>query len=302
MTRIVTLPEHNEVAVLATNNRLLTTVLEVDSVPLEFFKVSIHENNADSSPITLDAYCIYPPSFRENDGLLYPVIFHVYGEPANQTVKKQWGGKLSLWHRMLAQKGAFVISIDNRGTPSLKGRNWRKIVYRQIGILASSDQAAAVESILSNRKYLDRSRVCVWGWSGGGSMTLNALFRYPDLYRTAVSVAPVPDMRLYDTIYQERYMDLPQSNPEGYLNGSPITYAHQMKEEQNLLIIHGTGDDNCHYQGTELLVNQLIKHNKPFQMLAYPNRSHSISEGVNTVRHLFEQITRFLVSTKIVVK
>ena len=169
-----------------------------------------------------------------------------------------------------------------------------------MGILASSDQAKAVEEVLQARPYLDPSRVAIWGWSGGGSMSLNALFRYPELYSCAVSVAPVPDMRLYDTIYQERYMGLPQQNADGYKYGSPITFAHQMKDSQSLLIVHGTGDDNCHYQGTELLINELVKHNKPFQMLAYPNRSHSISEGMNTTLHLFGQITRFFRANKLI--
>lgn len=143
-------------------------------------------------------------------------------------------------------------------------------------------------------------QVAVWGWSGGGSMSLNAMFRYPDLYSTAISVAPVPDMRLYDTIYQERYMDIPSANPQGYHDGSPIHFVANMKDTQNLLVVHGTGDDNCHYQGTERLINELVKFNKPFQMLAYPNRSHGISEGANTRRHLFESMVRFLVSAKII--
>lgn len=130
-------------------------------------------------------------------------------------------------------------------------------------------------------------------------MTLNLMFKSPDIYGTGVSVAPVPDMRCYDTIYQERYMGLPAENEQGYRQGSPIWFASSLKDSQNLLIIHGTGDDNCHYGTTEKLINELIKFNKSFQMLAYPNRSHSISEGENTSRHLFEQITRFLFSNGI---
>src|SRR5205823_3027149 len=124
------------------------------------------------------------------------------------------------------------------------------------------------------RPYVDSQRVGIWGWSGGGSMSLNMIFRYPELYHMAMSVAPVPDMRLYDTIYQERYMGLPQDNAEDYKRGSPITYANQLKG--NLLIVHGTGDDNVHYQGTELLVNTLIAANKPFTLMPYPNRTHAI--------------------------
>jgi dipeptidyl-peptidase-4 len=123
-------------------------------------------------------------------------------------------------------------------------------------------------------------------------MTLNAMFRYPDVFRVGLSVAPVPDQRLYDTIYQERYMGLPQSNEEGYRTGSPISYADGLRGD--LLIVHGTGDDNVHYQGTERLINRLVELNKPFTMMAYPNRSHGIFEGPGTTRHLYELLTRFL--------
>ena len=122
-------------------------------------------------------------------------------------------------------------------------------------------------------------------------MSLNAIFKYPDLYKTAIAIAPVPNQRFYDTIYQERYMGLPKDNVDGFLNGSPINFAHQLKG--NLLLIHGTGDDNCHYQATEALINELVRHNKQFSMMAYPNRSHSIREGTNTRRHLRQLMTNF---------
>jgi len=193
---------------------------------------------------------------------------------------------------MLAQKGCVVASIDNRGTPAPRGRAWRKSIYRQIGILASADQAAAVKALLQKWPYLDPERVGVWGWSGGGSMTLNAMFRYPDLYKTGIAVAFVSDQRLYDTIYQERYMGLPKDNEEGFRNGSPITFASGLKG--NLLIIHGTGDDNVHYQSFEKLVNELVANRKRFTMMAYPNRSHGIFEGKNTTMHLYELMTGYL--------
>ena len=156
-------------------------------------------------------------------------MFYVYGEPAGQTVLDRWDGKRFLWHAMLAQNGYVVMSVDNRGTPAPKGRDWRKSVYRQIGILASSDQSKALKELLKTHSYMDASRIAIWGWSGGGSMTLNAMFRYPELYKTGISIAPVPNQRHYDTIYQERYMGLPADNPEGYKNGSPINFAHQLK-------------------------------------------------------------------------
>ena len=144
--------------------------------------------------------------------------------------------------------------MDNRGTPAPRGRDWRKCVYRQVGILAPSDQAAAARDACERWPYIDASRVGIWGWSGGGSMTLNLMFRYPDLYQTGMAVAPVPDSRLYDTIYQERYMGLPAGQRRGLPRGL-ADHATPTGSKGNLLLVHGTGDDNVHYQGTERLVN-----------------------------------------------
>jgi dipeptidyl-peptidase-4 len=231
-----------------------------------------------------------PPDF--DPGRRYPLLVYVYGEPAGTTVRNGWGGSTYLWHLMLTQKGYLVMSFDNRGTPAPRGRAWRKLVYRQVGILAPEDQAAALRSVLETRPYIDPERVAIWGWSGGGSMSLNAIFKFPDLYGTAMAVAPVPNQRYYDTIYQERYMGLPHDNVDGFRRGSPLNYAHQL--EGNLLLVHGTGDDNCHYQGTEALVDELIRHNKRFTMMAYPNRTHAIREGVNTTLHLRALLTDYL--------
>jgi dipeptidyl-peptidase-4 len=192
----------------------------------------------------------------------------------------------------LTQQGYVVISLDPRGTPAPRGREWRKIVYGEIGTHASRDVAMGVRALLRDRPYLDAERVASWGWSGGGSQTLNNLFRYPDVFGTGMAVAPVPDQRYYDTVYQERYMGLPQENAEGYARGSPITYAHQL--EGNLLLVHGTGDDNVHYQGTEALMNRLIEVGKPFDMMAYPNRTHGIYEGMGTTLHVYSLLTRYL--------
>jgi dipeptidyl-peptidase-4 len=233
---------------------------------------------------------MYPPDF--DPARRYPVLFHVYGEPAGQTVTDAWGGRNYLWHVMLSQQGYVVASVDNRGTPSLRGREWRKGIYGKVGILNSADQAAAAKELLRTRAFLDPARVGVWGWSGGGSMTLNLLFRYPDLYQVGISVAPVADERNYDTIYQERYMGMPDENAEAYRLGSPITFADSLRGR--LLLVHGTGDDNVHYQNSEQLVNRLVAANRPFTLMSYPNRSHGIFEGSNTSRHLFELLTRFL--------
>ena len=286
-TEVVRLSDHATQFVAEENSRLRDQLKAARLPTSEFFRVDIGEG------VELDAWCILPPDL--NPSKKYPLIVYVYGEPAGQTVVDKWGGDRMLWHQMLAQQGYVVMSFDNRGTPAPRGRQWRKSVHRQIGILASADQAAAVKSVLTERPYLDADRVGVWGWSGGGSMTLNALFRYPEIYQAGVSIAPVPNQLYYDTIYQERYMGLPGDNEEGYRLGSPITFANKLEGE--LLLIHGTGDDNCHYQTTELLINELIKHNKPFSMFAYPNRTHAIREGENTTRHLYQMITDHFLRT-----
>jgi dipeptidyl-peptidase-4 len=193
---------------------------------------------------------------------------------------------------MLANQGYVVASVDNRGTPAPRGRNWRKVVYGAIGVLASREQADAVQALTAARPYLDATRVAIWGWSGGGSSTLQALFRYPEVYQVGMSVAPVPDQRLYDTIYQERYMGLPQDNGDGYRLASPITFADGLRGR--LLLVHGSGDDNVHYQGSERLVNRLVSQGKQFDFMAYPNRSHCICEGRGTTQHVYSLLTRYL--------
>ncbi len=284
VTTLIHLVDHKVVKRFADNEALKKKLDALQLGTHEFFRIEIGEET------TLDGWCLKPADF--DAGKKYPVLFYVYGEPAGQTVLDHWDGRRYLWHSMLAQQGYLVISMDNRGTPAPRGRAWRKSIYRQVGILASADQAAAVRALLKQRPYMDPKRIAIWGWSGGGSMSLNAIFRYPDLYQTAMAVAPVPNQRHYDTIYQERYMGLPADNVEGYRKGSPIHFAHQLKG--NLFIAHGTGDDNCHYLGVETLIDELIAHNKHFTMLAYPNRSHAINEGRNTTRHLYDELTRYL--------
>ncbi len=281
---LVRLPDHKVIRVLAGNTKLCDKLAGLTPCATEFFHVDI------GNDVRLDAWCIKPPDFDPAGS--YPLFIHVYGEPAGSTVVDTWGGEKYLWHSMLAQRGYVVISIDNRGTPAPLGRDWRKSVYRQIGILASADQAAATQEILRQRPYLDPARVGIWGWSGGGSMSLNAIFRYPDLYCMAMAIAFIANQRFYDTIYQERYMGLPAENEEGFKNGSPITFAHQLKGK--LLVVYGTRDDNCHYQNCEVMVDELVRHNKQFSQISYPNCGHSLDEGENTKRHLFGTLTRYL--------
>ncbi|MDB4882535.1 MAG: ptpA 11 [Gemmatimonadetes bacterium] len=284
VTDLVRLPSHEVVRTLIDNAALRARLASIPRGPSEFFRVD------GGSGYPLDGWMIKPPGFDSTRK--YPVLFYVYGEPASQTVLDAWETRNYLWHLMLAQQGYIVASIENSGTPAPRGRFWRKRIYGAVGDLASREQAAAVRSLARRSAYVDSTRVGVWGWSGGGSMTLNLLFRSPELYKLGMAVAPVSDERFYDTIYEERYMGLPQQNVEGYRRGSPITFAKQLRG--NLLVVHGSGDDNVHFQNTEALVNALVAANKPFTMMEYPGRTHCICEGDGTTTHLFALLTRYL--------
>ena len=284
VTDLVRLPIHQVVRTLVENAGLRAAVESLVPRHTEFFKVKV------GGGVTLDGWMIRPRDFDSTK--TYPLLMYVYGEPAGQTVRDQWYGPLGVWHRLLADQGYVVASVDNRGTPAPRGRAWRKVVYRQVGVLSSREQADAVRALTRSRSYLDSTRVAIWGWSGGGSSTLQAMFRYSDVYAVGMAVAPVPDQRLYDTIYQERYMGLPQDG-DAYRLASPITFADGL--HSRLLLVHGSGDDNVHYQGTERLVNRLVSLGKPFDFMAYPNRSHCICEGRGTTLHIYSLLTRYLV-------
>jgi dipeptidyl-peptidase-4 len=279
---LVTLPDSQKVRVFEDNSELRNKIQALLENKSEFFKVEI------ASGVTLDGLIITPKNF--DPARKYPVLVNVYGEPAAQTVVDRWGSEL--FHRALAQDGYIVVSFDNRGTPAPKGREWRKIVYGSIGPLATEDQSKAIQKLCAERSYLDSSRIAVWGWSGGGTNTLNMMFRSPDIYKVGMAVAPVPDQRLYDTIYQERYMGLPQDNPDGYKRGSAINFAAGLKG--HLLLVHGSGDDNVHFQGSLMLINKLIESGKQFSFMEYPNRTHSISEGEGTTIHLYTLLSNYL--------
>ncbi|PYP89312.1 MAG: S9 family peptidase [Blastocatellia bacterium AA13] len=283
ITEVVRLPEHATLRSLIDNKALQERMKSLKQCPSEFFRVDI------GGGVQLDGWMIKPPDFDAKKR--YPVLFYVYGEPWSQTVLDAWGGRNQIWHTMLAQQGYIVMSVDNRGTPAPKGREWRKVIYRKMGVVNSGDQAGAVRAV-AKWPFVDPSRIGIWGWSGGGSSSLNAIFRYPDLYRMAMAVAPVADIKYYDTIYQERYCGLPQDHPDEYKQSSPVTFAAQLKGD--LLVVHGTGDDNVHYQGTEALINALVASGKQFTMMAYPNRTHGINEGPGTTRHVFSLLTRYL--------
>ena len=269
---------------IVANSALKAKIDQLQRGPQEFFRVDV------GGGISLDGWMMKPPGF--DPAKKYPVLFYVYTEPAGTTVNDSWSGAQYLWYLMLTQQGYIVASVDNRGTPAPRGRAFRKSIYQKLGVLNSQDQANAVKALLAKTPYLDASRVGIWGWSGGGVATLNALFRYPEVYKMGMAVAPAPDNRYYDTIYTERYLGLPKDDPEVYKNAAPTSFAANLKGD--LLIVHGTGDDNVHYQQTELLINALVAANKPFTMMAYPNRTHSISEGEGTTLHLYNLLTRYL--------
>ena len=281
---IVSLPDHKVMRQIYDNAALKEKVDALDRLPTEFFQVDIGDG------IVFDAWMIKPPTFNESKK--YPVLFYVYGEPAGQTTRDAFSTFNYLWHLLIAQKGYIVISVDTRGTPCLRGRAWRKVIYKKIGYLNAKEQAAAAKKITEMFPFVDKSRLAIWGWSGGGSSTLNAMFQYPDVYNTGMAVAPVSNQLHYDTIYQERYMGLPADDPEPYKKGSPVTYAKNLKG--NLLVMHGTGDDNVHYQGTETLINELIANNKIFSVMPFPNRTHGIFEGRNTIRYVREYLLWYL--------
>ncbi len=284
VTDLISLPDHHRIRVLESNQSLSAKAAELILSPTQFFRVQLDNG------VQLDGWMIKPKSFDPQKK--YPVLVYVYGEPAAVTVTDKWGGNTMLFHRALANEGYIILSFDNQGTPAPKGRAWRKIVYGSLGPLSSKQQSEAILDFAKDHSYVDRSRMAVWGWSGGGSNTLNLMFRYPGLFSTGMAVAPMADQRHYDTIYQERYMGLPEANPEGYHDGSPINFAQGLRG--HLLIVHGSGDDNCHFQVTELLVNRLIQLKKPFDFMDYPNRTHALSEGPGTSLHLYNLLARFL--------
>jgi dipeptidyl-peptidase 4 len=280
---LINLNTHKEIKLLEDNAALKAKMNELGLRNKEFFKVDIGD-------VVLDAWMIKPINFDPQKK--YPLLVHVYGEPAGSTVQDNWSTGDNLWHQYLSnQLGYIVVSIDNRGTRVPRGRDFRKSIYRQIGLMAADDQAKAAKKIVAAYSFVDEKRIGIWGWSGGGQMSLHCMFRHADVYKTGIAVSFVSLQTLYDNIYQERYMGLPNDNVAGYRDGSPLTHAGKL--QGNLMIIHGTGDDNVHYQNFEMLVNELIKNNKLFTMLSYPMRDHGISQGKNTTLHMRRSMEKF---------
>ena len=281
-TEWVTLPAHRP---LDEKTAIPAVISPPEKDRVEFFQIT----TADG--VTMDGWMVKPNDF--DPAKKYPIVFSVYTEPAGATVRDNYGvGSVGPYKGDMAADGYICASLDNRGTPAPKGRAWRKAIYRKVGLVNIRDQAMGAKAMFKQWPWIDTSRVAVHGWSGGGSATLNLLFQYPDVYKTGIAVAAVANQLTYDNIYQERYMGLPQENRADFEAGSPITYAKNLRG--NLLYIHGTGDDNVHYQNAEMLINELVKHNRQFQVMPYPNRSHGISEGEGTSTHLSTLFTNYL--------
>ncbi|MEQ9188358.1 MAG: alpha/beta fold hydrolase [Cryomorphaceae bacterium] len=246
----------------------------------EFFDLTTSEG------VKLNGWVIKPRDFDKNKK--YPVLMYVYGGPGSQTVTNSMSSNY-FWHQMLAQKGYVVVSVDNRGTGA-RGKDFRASTYRQLGKYETTDQIEAAKW-LAKQSYVDPARIGIWGWSYGGYMSSLCLFKGSEYFKTAVAVAPVSNWRYYDSIYTERYMGLPQDNADGYDENSPINHTDKM--EGNYLLIHGTADDNVHFQNAVEMADALIASDKQFDFYIYPDRNHGIYGG-NARYHLFTKITNFL--------
>ena len=283
MKAIVSLPKHDYVN--KQENMLKKFDPELKKYhPLEFFQVTTIDK------ITLEGWVVKPKDLDPEKK--YPVLFYFYSEPAKQTSLNRYGAGInSLYKGNLSDDGYVYVTFDGRGTPAPKGREWRKAIYKKIGQINVRDMAMGAKALFQKYNFIDTTRVAVHGWSGGGAATLNCLFQYPEIFHTGIAISAITNQLTYDNIYQERYMGDPFTGLNNYINGSPLKYVKNFKG--NLLYIHGTGDDNVHYQNAELLANELIKHKKVFYMVPYPNRSHSIRED-NAYPHLTLMFTDFL--------
>jgi len=275
--RLVYLPGHTKVYP-AGDDKFTAPAL---GFKLEKFKVTTTDG------IEMDGIMAKPADFDATKK--YPVFFFVYGEPASAvaTDVPYFNGFIS----QLVPKGYIGIAMDNRGTPVMKGTAWRMAIYKKLGIVNSRDQAMAAKEIFK-WPFIDTGRVAVHGWSGGGAMTLNLMFRYPEIYKTGVAVSAVTDQHFYDNIYTERYMGLPQDDEEAYRQCSPVNFAGNL--QGHLLYMHGTGDDNVHYKNAENLINELVRQGKTFNLMVYPNRTHGINEGKGTSEHVAKTFVKFI--------
>ena len=271
----------NEVRMLKDNSNLNNSLAEYALSQKEFF------NFKTSEGIDLNGWMMKPHDFDETKQ--YPVFMYLYGGPGSQQVTDSWGGSNFLWYQMLTQQGYIVACVDNRGTGA-RGSGFKKCTYQQLGKLETEDQIEA-NRYLANLPYVDGSRIGIFGWSYGGYMSSLCLLRGAEVFKMAIAVAPVTNWRYYDSIYTERYMRTPQENASGYDDNSPINYVEKLKGKY--LLVHGSADDNVHYQNTMEMANALIKANKQFDLFIYPNKNHGIYGG-NTRLHLFTKMTNFI--------
>ncbi len=274
--------------VLEDNKRLKERLAKYEISKPEFFTFSTPEITLpDGKQVELNGFKILPYNF--NPDKEYPVLVTIYGGPGSQTATNSWGGFNYMWYQMLAENGIMVVTVDNRGTGA-RGEVFKKMTYLELGKYETLDYIETAK-YLGNLTYVDKNKIAIFGWSYGGFMASNALFQGAEYYSTAIAVAPVTNWRYYDNIYTERFMRKPQDNPDGYDNNSPINHVDKLKG--NYLLIHGDADDNVHPQNSMDLFTALVKADKQFDFMLYPNKNHSIYGG-NTRYHLYTKMTNFL--------
>ncbi|AMV31450.1 Prolyl tripeptidyl peptidase precursor [Pirellula sp. SH-Sr6A] len=283
---LVEMAGHRTIQVLEENQKLREKLDAFVDSPTEFLKLDI------GNGIEFDAWMIKPPGF--DPARKYPVFIYVYGEPHAQTVLNEWGAGQIDFNRVASLMGYLVVSIDNRGTPAPKGAAWRRSIFGSLGPLSTEEQEAGLKALAKQCPYVDLSRVGIWGWSGGGSNTLNALFRKPDTYHVGIAVVPKPQPHLYNAWFQEIFMRTPEVNPDGYQTAAAIHFAEGLKGK--LLIITGSGETNTHIQIIEDLVDRLVAMGKLFDYMVYPNRDHGLREGDGTLVHVRMTILKYLIA------
>jgi dipeptidyl-peptidase-4 len=264
------------------NNNGLSKKLESYNLSKKEFFVLNTKNGA------FNAWMIKPVNF--DSAKKYPMFMTQYSGPGSQSVSNTWNSSNDYWYQHLAEQGYVIVCVDGRGT-GFKGADFKKVTYKELGKYEVQDQIdSAIE--LGKQPYIDAGEIGIWGWSYGGFMSANCLFKGNDVFKMAIAVAPVTSWRFYDSIYTERYMQTPQENASGYDENSPLNFADYLKGD--FLLVHGSGDDNVHFQNSMRLTNALIEANKPFDMAIYPDRTHGIYRGKNTRLHLYKKMTNFI--------
>ena len=281
---LVEIEGHRVLTTLEDNRDIRERMRSIGARSTEFLKLDIGKG------LEFDAWMLKPRDFDASRK--YPLFIYVYGEPHAQTVLNEWGAAQIDFHRLVAEMGYVVVSIDNRGTPAPKGAAWRRAIFGSLGPLSTEEQEAGLKALLKKCPFIDATRVGIWGWSGGGSNTLNALFRKPDSYHVGIAVVPKPQPHLYNAWFQEIFMRTREVNADGYEKAAAINYADGLKGK--LLIMTGSGETNTHIQIIEGLVDKLIALGKPFDYMVYPNRDHGLREGDGTLVHVRMHILRYL--------